>query len=129
MFSCIFSTLLRPTTYVKRWDNDFRYRHHRNALRGIRLARTSSWEIIHPTIEDYITLTSIISTNNRTPHFLHRRFIDNVQKVALRVCITQAIVELAADSRQVSSRYSGRCAAISNAEDGVRSANPKNFTF
>jgi hypothetical protein len=30
-----------------------------------------------------------------------------------------AIVELAADSRQMSSRYSGRCAAIANAEDGV----------
>ncbi|MDX2453230.1 hypothetical protein, partial [Desulfosarcina sp.] len=30
-----------------------------------------------------------------------------------------AIVELAADSRQMSSRYSGLCAAISNAEDVV----------
>jgi len=43
--------------------------------------------------------------------------------------LIQAIVELAADSRQMSSRYSGLCAAISNAEDGVRSANPMGFTF
>ena len=41
----------------------------------------------------------------------------------------RAIVELAADSRQVSSRYSELCAAIPNAEDGVRSANPNGFTF
>jgi hypothetical protein len=41
----------------------------------------------------------------------------------------QAIVELAADSRQVSPRYSGLCAAIPNAEDGVSSANPMGFTF
>jgi hypothetical protein len=41
---------------------------------------------------------------------------------------TQAIVELAADSRQVSSCYSGLCAAIPNAEDGVSSANPMGFT-
>jgi len=40
-----------------------------------------------------------------------------------------AIVELAADSRQMSSRYGGPCAAISNAEDVVRSANPMGFTF
>jgi hypothetical protein len=33
-----------------------------------------------------------------------------------------AIVELAADSRQMSSRYSELGAAISNADDGVRSA-------
>jgi hypothetical protein len=38
------------------------------------------------------------------------------------------IVALAADSRQMSSRYSGLCAAISNAEEVAKSENPMGFT-
>jgi len=43
--------------------------------------------------------------------------------------LKQAIVELAADSRQTSWPYSRLCAAAANAEDAVRSAIPQGFAF
>ena len=60
------------------------------------------------------------------PAILNRRCIKTCKNYYNPNC---AIVELTADSRQMSSRYSGLCAAISNAEDVVRSANPTGFTY